>query len=55
MIVYLIPIINLLAIVTLLILFLLKSKAIDKRLDEFESQVKSKIGSIIKGYNTCKI
>lgn len=52
---FILPIINLILIVVFAALGIWKLNKMNVRADEFEEQVKSKIGSIIKGVTVCNL
>ena len=52
---FILPLINSLVITVLVVFFVVKYKAINTRFDDFEIQVKSKIGSVIKGVSVCNL
>lgn len=52
---FILPLINTLLITVLVVFFIVKYKAINTRFDDFEIQIKSKIGSVIKGVSVCNL
>lgn len=52
---FILPIINFMLLIALYIIGFMKMKKLTTHIDEFEDQVKSKIGSIIKGVTVCNL
>ena len=52
---FILPIINTLFATTIIILLFIFYSKLKKRVEKFEDEVKSKIGSLSHGFNTCKI